>query len=142
MRAIGIAVVVSAAFGTATAQSPGDLERANALFLEGRELLTSHDTQAACDKFEASIALDPAAPGVMLNLGLCYEMLEKYATSLYWFRKAQVAAAEANLPAYEDEAKRHTVALAAKVSIVRLDASAAPADVEILIDGKAITSTD
>ena len=61
----------------------------------------------------------------MLNLGLCYERLERYATSLFWFRKAQVAAAEAHLPAYEDEAKRHTLALSTKVSILKVDASAA-----------------
>jgi tetratricopeptide (TPR) repeat protein len=142
MRALGIAVVVCTALGTAAAQSPADVERAHALFLEGRELLTRRDTQAACDKFEASIALDPAAPGVMLNLGLCYELLKKYATSLYWFRKAQVAAAEGKLTAYEDEAKRHTVALAAKVSLVRIDAAAAPAGAEILIDGKLVAPTD
>ena len=142
MRAIWIAVVACTALGTAAAQSPDDAERAHALFLEGRKLLTSRDTQAACDKFEASIALDPAAPGVMLNLGLCYELLKKYATSLYWFRKAQVAAAESKLTAYEDEAKRHTVALAAKVSIVRIDAAAAPAGTEILIDGKLVAPTD
>jgi tetratricopeptide (TPR) repeat protein len=140
MRTIGIAVLVCMCVGTARAE-PSDAEQANALFLEGRELLTSHNTQAACEKFEASIALDPEAPGVMLNLGLCYELLEKYATSLYWFRKAQVAAAEANLPAYEEEAKRHTVGLAAKVPIVRLDASAAPG-AEIRIDGKLIAPTD
>jgi tetratricopeptide (TPR) repeat protein len=139
MRAIGVAVLVCAWLGSAAAQTPSRAEQANALFLEGRELLTSKNTQAACDKFEASIALDPEAPGVMLNLGLCYELLEKYATSLYWFRKAQVAAAEANLPAYEDEAKRHTVALATKVAIVRLDA---PGDIEIRIDGKLIPPTD
>ncbi len=142
MRALGIAVVVCTALGTAAAQSPTDVERANALFLEGRELLTRQDTQAACDKFEASIALDPAAPGVMLNLGLCYELLGKYATSLYWFRKAQVAAAEGKLTAYEDEAKRHTIALAAKVSIVRIDVAAAPVGTEILIDGKLVAPTD
>lgn len=142
MRAFGIAVVVCTALGTAAAQSPADVDRANALFLEGRELLTRRDTQAACDKFEASIALDPTAPGVMLNLGLCYELLKKYATSLYWFRKAQVAAAEGKLTAYEDEAKRHTVALVAKVSIVRVDAAAAPAGTEILIDGKLVAPTD
>jgi tetratricopeptide (TPR) repeat protein len=142
MRALGIAVVVCTALGTAAAQSPADVERANALFLEGRELLTRRDTQAACDKFEASIALDPAAPGVMLNLGLCYELLKKYATSLYWFRKAQVAAAEGKLTAYEDEAKRHTVALAAKVSIVRIAAAAAPTGTEIRIDGKLVAPTD
>jgi tetratricopeptide (TPR) repeat protein len=142
MRAIGIAVVVCTALGTAAAQSPTDVERASALFLEGRKLLTRHDTQAACDKFEASIALDPAAPGVMLNLGLCYELLKKYATSLYWFRKAQVAAAEGKLTAYEDEAKRHTVALAAQVSIVRIVAAAVPASTEILLDGKLVAPTD
>jgi hypothetical protein len=140
LRTIGIAVVVCTLLGSAHAE-PSNVEQANALFLEGRELLTSHNTKAACEKFEASIALDPEAPGVMLNLGLCYEMLEKYATSLYWFRKAQSAAAEASLPAYEEEAKRHTVALAAKVPIVRLDASAAPG-AEIRIDGKLVAATD
>jgi tetratricopeptide (TPR) repeat protein len=140
MRTIGIAVLVCTWLGNAVA-GPSDADQANALFLEGRELLTSHNTKAACEKFEASIALDPEAPGVMLNLGLCYELLEKYATSLYWFRKAQSAAAEAKLPAYEDEAKRHTIGLAAKVPILRLDASAA-AGAEIRIDGKLITPTD
>ena len=137
MRVIA-ALVVCAWFGVAHA----DRERANELFLEGRELLTSKQTAAACEKFEESIALDPTAPGVMLNLGLCYELLEKYATSLYWFRKAQVAAAEAKLTEYEVEAKRHTIALASKVPIVRIDASAAPANVEIRIDGKLIAPTD
>jgi tetratricopeptide (TPR) repeat protein len=141
MRTVGIAILVCTLVGSAAAQSSGNVEQANKLFLEGRELLTSNQTAEACEKFEQSIALDPEAPGVMLNLGLCYEMLEKYATSLYWFRKAQVAAAEAKLTAYEDEAKRHTVALAAKVPIVRIDASAA-AGAEIHIDDKLIAPTD
>jgi len=139
MRALGIVVLVCALCGHAAAQSPEDIEKANAIFLEGRELLTSKQTKAACEKFEESIALDPTAPGVMLNLGLCYEMLEQYATSLYWFRKAQVAAAEAHLPAYEDEAKRHTLSLAAKVSVVKLTV---PEGAEVLIDGKLIAPTD
>lgn len=141
MRTIGIVVLVCTLAGNAAAQSPSDVEQASALFLEGRELLTSNQTRAACEKFEQSIALDPAAPGVMLNLGLCYELLEKYATSLYWFRKAQVAAAEAKLTDYEDEAKRHTISLAAKVSIVRIDSSAAPG-AEVRIDNKLIAPTD
>ncbi|NVB78195.1 MAG: hypothetical protein HOV81_07365 [Kofleriaceae bacterium] len=134
---IRTSLVICALVGTAAAQAPGN-EDANKAFLEGRDLLTSNRTEEACQKFEESIALDPTAPGVMLNLGLCYERLERYATSLFWFRKAQVAAAEAHLPAYEDEAKRHTLALATKVSIVKVDASAAPAGVEIRIDDKRI----
>src|SRR6185503_15104741 len=142
MLALAIAGLLCSWLATAAAQSPSDIARANEIFLEGRELLTSKQTAAACEKFEESIALDPTAPGVMLNLGLCYEMLEKYATSLYWFRKAQVAAAEAKLPAYEDEAKRHTLSLASKVQTVKLDVSDAPADVEIRIDSKLIAPTD
>ena len=141
MRALCVAVALCAFAHGAWAQ-PDDAAQANALFLEGRELLTSGKTQAACAKFESSIALDPEAPGVMLNLGLCYERLEKFAASLYWFRKAQVAAAEAALPEYEDEAKRHTVDLAAKVSVVRIDASAAGDNVEVAIDSKVVAATD
>jgi hypothetical protein len=139
-RLVTIAILV-ASLGTAAAQ-PSDVQRANEVFLEGRELLTSHRTEEACQKFEESIALDPTAPGVMLNLGLCYEMLERYATSLFWFRKAQVAAAEAHLPAYEEEAKRHTLALAAKVAVVKVDTSAAPAGIEVRIHDKLIDPID
>jgi len=142
MRVLAIAGVLCGWLGAAAAQTPDDIARANEIFLEGRELLTSKQTEAACNKFEESIALDPTAPGVMLNLGLCYELLERYATSLYWFRKAQVAAAEAHLPAYEDEAKRHTLSLSTRVSVVKLDASAAPANVEIRIDTKLVAPTD
>jgi hypothetical protein len=142
VRVLAIAALVCASLGSAAAQTPDDTAKANEIFLEGRELLTSGQTEAACNKFEESIALDPTAPGVMLNLGLCYEMLERYATSLYWFRKAQVAAAEAHLPAYEDEAKRHTIALSTKVSVIKIDASAAPPSVEIRVDNKLIAPTD
>jgi len=142
MRVLAIVALVCASIATASAQSPDDIQHANAIFLEGRELLTSKQTAAACAKFEESIALDPTAPGVMLNLGLCYELLEKYATSLFWFRKAQVAAAEAHLPAYEDEAKRHTLALSTKVSVVKLDTTAIPEGAEVRIDNKLIAATD
>ncbi len=130
-----LAILLVCAGASVAGAQPTDAEQANKAFLEGRDLLTSNRTEEACQKFEESIGLDPTAPGVMLNLGLCYERLERYATSLFWFRKAQVAAAEAHLPAYEDEAKRHTLALATKVSLVRIDA---PAGVEVRIDGKLI----
>lgn len=143
MRTLGIALLLCCCLRVSASAQPdkSQLDQANALLLEGRDLLARHDTAAACEKFEASIALDPTAPGVMLNLGLCYELLEKYATSLYWFRKAQAAAAEAQLPAYETEAKRHTIDLAAKVPTVRIDAAAAP-EAEVEIDGKPVASTD
>lgn len=115
-------------------------QQADALFAEGRRLLTvAHDAAGACKKFEAANAIDPTAPGVLLNLGLCYETLERYATSLYWFRKAQNQAAESGMPAYEDEAKKHTVALATKVSTLRIDA---PPGAEVIVGGRPIDPRD
>jgi hypothetical protein len=46
------------------------------------------------------------------------------------------------LPAYEDEAKRHTIALSTKVSVIKLDVSAAPPNLEIRINSKLIAPTD
>lgn len=145
MRGLGLLGLVGlwlcVSLATAAAQTPAQ-QQADALFAEGRELLTTEDYQAACDKFEQAIAIDPTAPGVMLNLGLCYEKLEKYATSLYWFRKAQAAASEAQLKDYEDAAKDHTVTLATKVATAKIDVSAAPPDVAVTIDGRPVLPTE
>jgi len=148
MRALAIVVAGVLVAGTAIAQTPPEnLRKADVLFAEGRQLLTNangnrDDVRAACQKFEQAIALDPTAPGVMLNLGLCYETLEKYATSLYWFRKAQVAAAEAKprpLPEYENAAKQHTQDLAAKVVTAKIEA---PPDATVFVDGRRVLPTD
>lgn len=144
MRGLGalIVLVVSiGAVGVANAQTPQ--EQADKLFAEGRDLLVNqNNAKAACEKFEAAIALDSTAPGVMLNLGLCYEKLERYATSLYWFRKAQAAASEGRLAEYEQAAKDHTGDLANKVAIGRIDASSLPADAEVSIEGRRVLPAD
>src|SRR5882757_7808503 len=49
-----------------------DAVRAEALFDEGRRLMTAGDFTAACPKFASSQALDPAI-GTALNLANCYE---------------------------------------------------------------------
>lgn len=145
MRVLLAMVLILGMFGgTATAETPQ--QQADKLFAEGRDLLVNQkDAKGACEKFEAAIALDPTAPGVMLNLGLCYETLEKYATSLYWFRKAQAAAAEAKpepLVEYENAAKLHTSALSKRVATVRIDVSQAPAGVNVSIDGRPVLPSE
>jgi hypothetical protein len=119
-------------------------QKADQYFAEGRELLTKHqDAKGACEKFELAIQLDPTAPGVMLNLGLCYEMQGKFATSLYWFRKTQFAAAEAkgsDLSGYEQEAKAHTKDLATKV--VRARIVDVPPGARISVDGRPVRPED
>ncbi len=128
--------------GSANAETPQ--EQADKLFSEGRDLIRNGDAAHACPKFEAAIALDRNAPGVMLNLGLCYEKLGKLATSLRWYRKAQVAASEAKparLTDYEEAATARTAELVTRVAIVKVDVSVAP-DVEVRIDGATLTRDD
>ena len=139
MRIRGAVLIVCAIAGLASADTPQ--QQADKLFAEGRELLTvKNDAKGACEKFEAAIQLDPSATGTMLNLGLCYETLKKYAKSLYWFRKAQAAAAEAHLAEYEDAAKQHTTELAPKVPHIKLEVT--PADAEVRIDGDRVDPTE
>ena len=130
--------------GTAVAQAPNPKQaEADKYFAEGRDLLVNQqDAAAACVAFEKAIEIDPTAPGVMLNLGLCYEMQTKYAMSLHWFRKAANAAAEANppLPEYEAEARKHTSDLAAKVAITQL--RDVPTDARVSIDGRPVPRSD
>jgi len=138
--ALLIGVVGTWAF-TAIASAETPQQQADKLFAEGRELLTvKKDAKAACEKFEAAISLDATATGTMLNLGLCYETLGKYASSIAWFRKAQAAASEAHLDEYESAAKDHTRIIAAKVPSLQITVS--PAEAEVRIDGKKIATTD
>lgn len=129
--------------GTLSRAAHAESPEADRLFLEGRALLGENDAAGACAKFNAAVALDPTAPGIILNLGLCYERLGKYATSLVWFRRAQALAAEQQLPPdYKAAAEQYTVELAAKVALARIDVSGAPAGVEVKVDGRLVSSTD
>lgn len=140
MRFSGSLLVVCLGLGAVHAETPQ--QKADRLFAEGRKLLTvDKDARAACDKFEAAIKLDPTAPGTMLNLGLCYENLEKYATSIRWFRRAQAAAAENHLEVYEDAAKKHTTAIADKVPTLNIQLEGVP-DAEIRLDGRRLEPTE
>lgn len=138
-------MVAGTAFAQEVPDKSGEQKRADELFEEGRALLVQgdHNAPAACEKFGEAIQLDPEAPGTMLNLGLCNEKLGKYASALFWFRRAQARAAETNLPDYEAAAKEHTVDLAAKVATIKITfSSPPPADTKVKIDGREIPPAD
>jgi hypothetical protein len=145
-RGLTLLVLSCALLGSASAEDKtGNQKRADELFEEGRALLAAGDqnAQAACDKFDQAIKLEPDAPGTMLNLGLCNEKLDKYKTALYWFRKAQARAAETNLPDYETAAKDHTRDLAGKVATIKIQfSSPAPEGTKVKVDNQEISSAD
>jgi hypothetical protein len=115
-------------------------QQSDKLFEDGRKLLDAGDAKGACEKFDKAILIDPTAAGTMLNLGLCNEKLGKWATSLYWFRKAQTAAAEAGMKPFEQTAKDKTAVLAGKVATISVTFSTgdAPADTKVKIDRRDI----
>jgi hypothetical protein len=66
-------------------------------FEDGRKLLAQHRPAEACARFARALELEPGNVGVLLNLGLCNEELDKLATALTWFRRAQIRASERSL---------------------------------------------
>jgi hypothetical protein len=135
--ALALALALSMSLSLSTRVAGAD-PRSDKLFDEGRNLLDKGQAQEACDKFTQAIQIDPTAAGTMLNLGLCNEQLKKYATALYWFRKAQNAAAEAHprLPQHEQVAKEHTANLAQKVATISItfEGGEPPAGTRVKID--------
>ena len=73
----------------AHAQSPEVQAVAESLFQEGRALIESGQTAAACRKFEESYRLDEA-PGTLLNVAHCHKLEGRVASA--WSEFFQVAA--------------------------------------------------
>ena len=77
-------VVLVALIASASAQPSPE---ATKLFEEGRELAKQQKWADACDRFEKSLALDPA-PGTKLNLGDCLEKQGKVRSGWQLFEEA------------------------------------------------------
>jgi hypothetical protein len=145
MQRLGF-VVAMLVCGVARADAPRTQKQqeADKLFAEGRELLVNQkNPKAACEKFELAASADPTAAGTMLNLGLCYEELDKPHTALKWFRRAQAQASEQGLPDHEDAAKKHTADLVNKVPVISIGFSGAmPTEPHVRIDNDEIPAGD
>jgi hypothetical protein len=111
---------------------------ATELFEEGRRLLAAGKPVEACAKFDEAVRLDPEAPGVLLNLGLCNAEQNRVATALKWFRKAETLAAERGMTAVEDAAKQRTTTLAARVPTLKVELVAPPAGANVMLDGATV----
>jgi hypothetical protein len=116
-------------------------ETAAELFDQGLKLLDAGHPLEACQKLEAAVKLEPEAPGILLNLGLCHERLHHVATALKWFRKAQTRSAEHGQLEAEAAAKQHTAELAANVPTIKVELVGAPPDAAVTIDGSAVEPT-
>lgn len=136
--------MLAASTGVALAQPADDaMPPAQKLFADGLAFLDAHQPAEACAKFEESLKLEPDAAGPMLNLGICNEQLDKYATALRWFRRVETRAAELNNADAETAAKQKSTELATKVPTLKISATApAGKPVEVTVDGKKLEDTD
>jgi hypothetical protein len=81
--------------------------------------------------------------GALLNLGLCNEQLDRLATALRWFRKAQTHASELGVADYESVAKDAATVLATMVPTIKIALTrAAPAGAYVAIDGVRVDAVD
>jgi hypothetical protein len=92
-----------------------DKATAEALFAEGRRLMSAGNFKDACPKFEASQKLDPGV-GTMLNLADCYEKNGQAASAWAEFREATSAARDAGSKDREELARSRARALEPKLS--------------------------
>lgn len=101
---------------SATAQvSAADSATAQALFEEGRKLLESGNTKAACPKFEESQRLDPGV-GTQFNLADCYEKDGRTASAWSLFLEVAAATGKAGQTDREAVARKRAEALRPRLS--------------------------
>jgi hypothetical protein len=114
---------------------------AEALFAEGRKLMTAGRYGEACPKFEASERLDPGL-GTLLNLAHCYEKLGHTASAWASFREAAATARTAGSADREDIARSRAAALEPRLSRLKISLAGNSGGVEVRRDGVLVDSAE
>lgn len=125
-RAAAIEIAFAAAFASTVVPAmasadvtPDASALAEALFQQGKALMTAHRYDDACPKLAESERLDPAG-GTLLTLALCHTAQGKTATAWVEFDSALTAAIRDHEPERELVARREIAALRPKLSRVRV----------------------
>jgi hypothetical protein len=118
-----------ASFGAiAHAQSASNEAAAEALFNEGKRLVSEGKIAEGCEKLSASHKLDPAA-GTLIHLGDCYEKLGRPASAWAQFREAVTRARAQGRQDWADIASARATELERQMPRITI---VAPEGVEVL----------
>ena len=141
-RALAL-VAAFAAAGSASrparAQQAEDQAAARSLFEEGRRLLKKGQYPEACEKLEAASKLY-ASPGILLNLGDCYDKVGKTASAWTEFGEAASAAARAHRNDQEAEGRRRQAAEEPKLTRLKIHVKSEVTGLAITRDGTPLAS--
>jgi serine/threonine-protein kinase len=142
MKPFIAALAVVATLGVApAARAQSNKVAAEALFEEGRRLLSEGKVADACPKFADSQGLDPS-PGTLLNLASCYEKLGMTASAWATYREAAslaAASARADLVAV---GQKHADSLAPKLSRLSIVVPNPVEGMQIQRDGVNVTAAE
>ncbi len=113
---IGCSAALSAMLASPLARAQAqDEAAARALFEDGRRLLKNGQYPEACRTLEAASKLYPS-PGILLNLGDCFEKLGRSASAWTEFGEAAAAATRSRRNDQVSEAKRRLAAVEPKLT--------------------------
>ena len=136
LSAAALAVCILACPGAARAQATS-AAAAEKLFQDGRALMGEHRYADACPKLAESLRLDPAV-GTALNLGECYERLDKLASAWATYRKAETMARRAGQQERNAHAAARAEALERSLSYLTVAAPTRRSGLVITRDGERI----
>jgi hypothetical protein len=141
-RFAAIMCVVGAMMGP-TAAFADNTNAAQALFDEGRRLMSAGSYAEACPKFAESQKLDPGA-GTLLNLALCYEKNEQFASAWITYNEAAIDADRSGRPEWTKKAKDKARELAPALSTltVVVPKAARVEGLEVTRDGVTLSSAE
>lgn len=116
-----------------------DPAAAEALFQEGRRLLAEGEIGAACEKFEASLALEVSS-GTQLNLAACREKEGRSATAWAHFVAAgRIARTQSRLD-HQLEAEHRANALKAELSYLTIRVAEPVAGMQVTRNGQLVAT--
>ena len=123
---------------TAHAQTPSTNKvTAEALFEDGRQLMTEGKYAEACPKFAASERLD-ASTATLLNLASCYERQGRTATAWATYKEAASAANASGRNDYLVAAERHASGLEPSLARLTLNVDQPVEGLRVERDGVAV----
>jgi serine/threonine-protein kinase len=119
------------------AQGATDKAAAEALFIQGRELLAAGKAAEACERFEASNSLDRGV-GVLLHLADCYEQTQRLASAWATFEEVASLANSRGESNRAQIARVRSASLKPRLSFVQFDVANAASGQTLDRNGKPI----